>query len=77
MKKVIKVKDPDSGKTICVTVTNEPLDTVDLVENAIKGYITSLRDNVAFTPEAQLTRNVAKGVAKTALPAKYTTTIRE
>ena len=77
MKKEIKIRDKDSESDLCVTVSTRPFTASDLFVNAIKGYIACLRYGKEFTPEPQLSREMSLSMAKTILPAKYTTTIRD
>jgi len=76
MKKEIKITNPD-GSILVYKISNEPITSIDLVENATKGYIASLRNNESFSPDTQLSRSICLEVARVSLPAKYTTTIRD
>lgn len=75
MKKTVQIKDPVSKQKITFVMSDEPLESIDLLENSIKGYITSLKEKEDFTPDTQLTRAMSLSIAKTALPDRYTTTV--
>jgi len=76
MKVETVIKDKDAGN-VQVTITNTPITPVDLLQNAIGGYIATVLAGNSFTPETQLNREISMAMAKTVLPSKYTTTIRE
>ena len=77
MKKEIIVTDKESNRDMVFTVTDKPINSVDLLINAASGYLDSLKTSQEFLPQTQLTREVCLSVAKAVLPSKYTTTIRE
>ena len=76
MKKTIKLLDKGTQQVVAFTISDEPVTSNFLLENSIRGYISCVKAGKPFEPEPQLTRESALSMTKTALPSKYTTTVR-